>query len=140
VATRASSFSSSTCGTTPREASGCDARSRWENRARLEPRLGSPSPRLSRSFASTSIETLARRLAEDPDWEIRVEAAYGLARSEAGEAIPPLEAAQADVSEFVRAEAASGIAALHKLGLEAPPPEEPGGKDAKPEGGSGSGV
>jgi len=95
---------------------------------------------LSRSFASTSIEILARRLAEDPDWEIRVEAAYGLARSEAGEAIPPLEAAQADVSEFVRAEAASGIAALHKLGLEAPPPEEPGGKDAKPEGGSGSGV
>jgi HEAT repeat protein len=83
---------------------------------------------LSSGFASTSIEILSRALVEDPDWEIRVEAASGLARSSMGEAIPPLEQALQDPSEFVRAEAASGIAALHKLGLQAPPP--PGPPDA----------
>jgi len=94
---------------------------------------------LAAQFASTSIETLSRVLAEDPDWEIRVEAASGLGRSSAAEAIPPLQGALADASEFVRAEAAAGMAALRKLGLEPPPPADP--KEAKPGGvAAGSGV
>jgi HEAT repeat protein len=92
---------------------------------------------LSRSFAASSTETLSRSLAEDTDWQVRTEAASGLARSAAGAAIPPLTGALLDPNEFVRAAASAGLSDLRKLGVEPPPPApEPGASPAP----AGSGV
>jgi len=65
-----------------------------------------------------AFDVLARIVLDDPDWEVRVQAARAIGRSKRPEALPTLEAAQKDPNEFVRAAASAALAGL-------PPPSSP---------------
>jgi HEAT repeat protein len=52
---------------------------------------------------------LARLLLDDPEWEIRVQAAMGLGRTGAEDILPVLEAAEGDSSSFVRSAVANAL-------------------------------
>lgn len=68
------------------------------------------------------VETLVRLLGEDPEWEVRVQAARALGLAGDRDALPALTAATEDVHEYVRAAAAHAIERVR----EAPgPPAEP---------------
>lgn len=67
---------------------------------------------------AAAFDALARMVATDEEWEIRVNAAQGLGRSGLPEAEPFLEAALEDGNEFVRAAATNALKALG--GQEAP--------------------
>lgn len=54
----------------------------------------------------SSVETLSVMVLDDPDWEIRAQAARALGDSGLSELIPVLEQAESDPNEFVRAAAA----------------------------------
>ncbi len=62
-----------------------------------------------------ALDALVQLLLEDPEWEIRAQAARGLGRSGARELAPALEAALQDRNEFVRAAAAH---ALEEIGAD----------------------
>lgn len=58
------------------------------------------------------LESLMRLVLEDPDWEIRAQAARGLGLAGDPLAVPALEAALEDRNEFVRAAAANALRRL----------------------------
>jgi len=68
---------------------------------------------VARLDPSGALDRLATLLLQDPDWEIRVQAAAGLGRSGQEEAIPAMEeAAKNDLNEFVRAAATKALKEL----------------------------
>ena len=77
---------------------------------------------------AASMETLARIVLDDPDWEIRAEAARALGLSHRPEAAAALEAVRSDPNEFVRAAAHAALRRVRQAA--APPatsPDPPGG-------------
>lgn len=64
---------------------------------------------IARLGSGGDVETLVRLLSEDPEWEVRVQAARALGLSGDRTAIPALEAATEDVHEYVRGAAAHAL-------------------------------
>lgn len=71
---------------------------------------------ISRHAPAVHVEMLSRLVRDDPEWEVRVQAARALGRSRDPAAGPALEAALDDSNEFVRSAAAYALSLLDESG------------------------
>jgi len=79
---------------------------------------------LARLDPAVGVETLVRLLSEDPEWEVRVQAARALGLSGDRSAMAALEAATEDVHEYVRGAAAHALDRLRSAPVAPEPATE----------------
>ena len=66
---------------------------------------------------AAAVDVLARRITEEPDWEVRVEVAKALGAAGVPSSYPPLRSALVDPNEFVRAAVAAALKDLGAAGV-----------------------